>query len=200
MYAHEKRILISVGQINVVWDEIDFLLWYVFDVLLNVRWKESYAIFYSQQNSRNRREMIASLAKIVLADKQDELKLLTKLLDRVRRASTKRNDLAHGIWTTQKKGRSTLIKRIPIKRDLSILGATDIGEEELSKIHRQLISVYHELYDYIIDRWHKKNGKRLIKSTDPRKHGFDSAMLLPEEKGRTKIGGNHRRRTKEIAS
>jgi hypothetical protein len=35
-------MLIAVGKINMIWDEIDLLLWYEFDVLLNVHWLMSY--------------------------------------------------------------------------------------------------------------------------------------------------------------
>jgi hypothetical protein len=181
----ERRVLITVGQINVAWDEIDFVLWYIFDVLLNVHWSYSYSIYFSHQNSRNRREMLASLAKIALPDKPNQLKILNKLLDRVQKAASKRNDVTHGVWSTERQGRRILIRRIPLKRDISKLEGNAIRAQELEEIHKQLVSVYQDILIYIGDRWHTKNAAQL-KNTRDRDHGFSSALWATPAKSKGK--------------
>lgn len=175
MRRNVRQTLITVGQINVVWDEIDLITWYIFDVLLNVHWSHSYSIYFSQQNSRNRREMVASLANVVLRESPQELKKIEALLEKIQRASTKRNDITHGIWSSEKKGRRTLIKRIPIKRDLNALTTKHITYENLQEIHQQLINVHNELYGYIMPRWRKKNEKHL--GDGKHNYGLYDAMM-----------------------
>jgi hypothetical protein len=157
MRKAERDMLIAVGKINMIWDEIDLLLWYAFDVLLNVHWSMSYSIFYSQQNSRNRREMIFSLANIVLVNEPPEMEALEKLLKRVDKAASKRNDLTHGIWTSKKHGRQITIQRIPIKRDARAMPVKVIELPELEETHNQLLHLHHDLHHHVYQKWAAKN-------------------------------------------
>jgi hypothetical protein len=157
MRKAERDMLIAVGKINMIWDEIDLLLWYEFDVLLNVHWSMSYSVFYSQQNSRNRREMILSLANIVLMTEPSEMQILERLLKRVDKAAAKRNDLTHGIWTSTKSGRQTTIQRIPIKRDAKAMPVKVIELPDLEETHDQLLHLHHDLHKHVHHKWATKN-------------------------------------------
>jgi hypothetical protein len=77
------------GEINLMWDEIEMYLWYVFDTLLKVHWRHSYSIYFIHQNHRVRREMVEALAEVALAGKPERHKQLTALLARVKRAARK---------------------------------------------------------------------------------------------------------------
>ena len=157
MRKAERDMLIAVGKINMIWDEIDLLLWYEFDVLLNVHWSMSYSIFYSQQNSRNRREMILSLANIVLMNAPDDMKVLEALLKRVDKAASKRNDLTHGIWTSRKEGRQIKIQRIPIKRDARTMPVKVIELPELEATHHQLLVLHADIHRHVQSKFALKN-------------------------------------------
>jgi hypothetical protein len=110
----DQELVRAIGEINVMWDEIEMYLWYKFDTLLDVHWRSSYAIFFKHQNHRVRREMVEALAQVVLKDKPKKLKALTKMLARVKKIARKRNEITHGVWN-QGPGGSTEIYRLPIK-------------------------------------------------------------------------------------
>jgi hypothetical protein len=184
MRQSERRLLILIGQINMVWDEIDLLLWYEFDVLLNVHWSFSYSVYYSQQNSRNRRDMISSLAKAALINKPEELKVLERLLKRVDGAASKRNDLTHGIWTTTKRGKKVAIQRLPMKRDVAVMKTKAIEIEDMEATHLQLLHLHWDLRKHIYRMWADKNAAQLSKTKG--NSGIDIAFQpLPKRKARS---------------
>jgi hypothetical protein len=87
-----------LGEINLEWDEIEFSLWHIFDTVLDTNWLKSYAIFFSQQSHRARRDMLEALTRHAWMNNPERKKQFAALMGRVKRAAKKRNEIAHGLW------------------------------------------------------------------------------------------------------
>lgn len=108
------------GEINNAWDDIERLLYDAFDALLiDTHSFASQAIFYSQKSHAARREMVESLAKVVLVHKPDALKKLRKTIVRVKARSNDRHNLTHGTWgmSIDLQNKNKDITRIPLQAD-----------------------------------------------------------------------------------
>jgi hypothetical protein len=159
MTPRVRKLYATVGEINMYWDEIEILLWYVFDWILDTRWSFSYSIYFSHQNHRARREMLETLSQVALNPNHPQTKELNSLLGRVKRAANKRNELAHGIWHRSKVGRKVLLERIPLKRHPREAGAIRLGLKDLEQTRDQLAKLYAELYDFAGPRWDAQRNR-----------------------------------------
>ena len=142
----DTELLSIVGAINIEWDEIEVALWRVFWDLLGGTWKHSYAIYYSQQNHRARREMIESLALVKLPPDGAKAKRLKALLGRVKRAATKRNEISHGVWSYVKTTSGPELWRVPLKKKEPKAGEVDgYSKADLKALRDQLTKLRDDL-------------------------------------------------------
>jgi hypothetical protein len=152
----DAELISILGEINLEWDEIEFGLWYLFDVLLNVHWSLSYSVFFSQQNHRARRDMIEALAPNALRGNQSRLKAINALLSRVKRAAKKRNEVTHGLWNEIPVAGGKEFRRMPIKRDYA--AQTDMySKSDLKRLRDQVLKLNSDLYEFAHPPWKKKN-------------------------------------------
>lgn len=134
-------------------------LWYIFDTLLNVHWRKSYALFFMHPNHRVRREMVESLARVVWAEEPAKLKELTKLLDRIKRASNKRNAITHGLWN-ERPGAPSEFVRLPLKRDPATMKAAKaFSLKDLRNIRDEIDKLDIDLFEYAYSPWSKSASR-----------------------------------------
>jgi len=142
----DTELLSIVGAINIEWDEIEIALWRIFWKILKGPWHHSYAIFYSQQNHRARREMLESLALAAMPDGSAELRKIKALLGRVKRAATKRNEISHGLW--DKEDKSAELLRRPLKRKYTENTENAYSKSDLKALQDQLTKLSDDLFAY----------------------------------------------------
>jgi hypothetical protein len=153
----DAELVAIVGAINVEWDEIEFSLWYIFDTPLAVHWSRSYAIFFSQQNHRARREMVEALAEVSLAKGSARLRKIKSALGRIKRAAKRRSDISHGLWTEETVGARTEFHRMPVKRDFNEGIAATYSKADLKRLRDQLTKLRADLDVIAVEPWRKKN-------------------------------------------
>jgi len=153
----DAELISIMGRIGLEWDEIEIRLWYLFDCLLGTRWDFSYAIYYSQQNHRARRDMIEALAATALNKQSARFRSITAIIRRVKGAAKKRNDLTHGMWDEIMKSGKMDFRRVPIKRDYLAGPAQAYSRADLKRLKDQLIKLHADLHELAYPTWHRKN-------------------------------------------
>jgi hypothetical protein len=148
----DAELIQAVGEINVLWDEIEMYLWYIFDTLLDVNWRYSYGLFFMHPNHRVRREMLEKLIALSLSDDPKKQKILRNILARVKRAAKKRNDIAHGIWDKPAGPRSEL-RRMAVKPDHD--KSPVYSKKDLLKIRDEISKLENDLFFISYPEWEK---------------------------------------------
>jgi hypothetical protein len=66
--------------------------------LLGIDAERAEAVFFTVTNNRSRREMVASLATVVLPEGNELRNRVDRILRRIKNAAARRNAIAHAIW------------------------------------------------------------------------------------------------------
>ena len=111
---NDAKMMRTWGELNALWDDIEYLLYRVFDaMLLDEQPQATRAIFYSQKSHAARRTMVEELAKEFLRWPRDP-QPLKKAIKRVKARSDTRNTLAHGLWGWVETDGNREVARFPI--------------------------------------------------------------------------------------
>lgn len=95
---YKTDYLLVVGQIEIEWNRLETALFVVFRHFIGARTPKANAVFFSQVNHRARREMVESLAPIVLARMKGKTRQFSALMRRMKNAAKKRNEVVHTLW------------------------------------------------------------------------------------------------------
>tara|TARA_B100002003_G_C13882989_1_gene430947 strand:- start:35 stop:448 length:414 start_codon:yes stop_codon:yes gene_type:complete len=137
----------------------------MFDALLPTPWRQTYAIFFSQQNHRARREMLEALIiereKHALTERKntERFKKMKRILGRVKRAAKKRNDIAHGLWFGDAAQEGMEIWRHAIKKTYE--SGIEYSKTDLAKARDQIKALSIDLYYLAYPQWRRKNWRHL---------------------------------------
>jgi hypothetical protein len=87
-------------EFSIEWDEIEHLLYLIFDALIEDEPGATTAVFFSQTSHAARRSMVLALASHVFRHRHGDLKKIKNVLSRISARSDTRHKLAHGLWHT----------------------------------------------------------------------------------------------------
>jgi hypothetical protein len=161
LILNNVELIRLIGEINLLWDEIEMYLWYIFDDLLGrTDWRYSYVIFFSHQGHRVRRDMLQALASVALERNPKRLEQLTKLLSRISDASHKRNNITHGLWNREEGEPGAPITRTPLKRDYQKAAALAYTKKDIARIRDEFVALESDVYAFAEPRWSRSMTKR----------------------------------------
>jgi hypothetical protein len=152
----DAELIAILGEISFEWDEIEFHMWYLFDAFLNVRWDFSHTILFSQANHRARRDMLAALAEIALANEPEKLRATRALIGRIKRAAKKRNEIAHGLWVDDA---NKALRRIPMNKTRTQAEGESYRRADLVRARDQLTKLRSDLDDFAYPLWRAKEER-----------------------------------------
>lgn len=113
----------SWAEFNTEWDEIERLLFVIFDSLVEDDPGATQAIFFSQTSHAARRSMVAALAEYVLRHKHGRHDKLKNILNRVRARSDARNNFTHGLWLSHATGQGNEVIRVAASTNIYLARA-----------------------------------------------------------------------------
>jgi len=161
LILNDVELIRLTGEINLLWDEIEMYLWYIFDDILRRNdWRYSYIIFFSHQGHRARRDMLQALASVALERNHKRLEQLAKLLSRISDASYKRNNITHGLWNREEQKPGAPIARTPLKRDYQKGAALAYTKKDLARIRDEFAALESDVYAFAEPRWSRSLKKR----------------------------------------
>jgi hypothetical protein len=147
--AHHPNYANKLGIVTAEWSALELHLCFLFQNLLGVDSQRAEAIFFTLTNNRARREVIASLAKILLSEEHELRNRVDRILRRVRNAATRRNEVAHGIWhfgEAQDSGSA-----IAFNREIGILTTSTVEVKILDQIISQIRVLRRDVHSLSID-------------------------------------------------
>jgi hypothetical protein len=96
--ANQPEFAIRFGIITAEWSALELHLCFLFRCLLGIDAARAEAVFFTVTNNRSRREMVASLAAVVLPEGDELRNRVDRILRRIKNAAARRNAIAHSIW------------------------------------------------------------------------------------------------------
>lgn len=136
--SQKPDYLKAVGLITAEWTAVEHQMLTLFAILANCGSDVAAAIFSAIESNRGRREIILSVAKVTLRDNPDGLlKEVEALLDRTRKAVSKRNRFAHALWSVSEDGTVATVTQPPIV-------ATTVTVKELEQASDQMARLQHD--------------------------------------------------------
>jgi hypothetical protein len=139
----------KLGIITAEWSALEWGLCSMFGTMLGVDRDRAEAVFFALTNNRSRREVVASLAKVLFAEGSDLRGRIDRILRRVRNAASRRNSLAHGIWIFGDEPGSG--SSLAIHRDTGILTSFQMELKVLDQVISQLRSLREDVHHLTVD-------------------------------------------------
>jgi hypothetical protein len=134
----------KLGIITAEWSALEWSLCSLFAAMLGVDEDRAEAVFFTLTNNRSRREVVASLAKVLFAEGADLRNRTDRILRRTRNAASRRNSLAHGIWTFGEGPESG--SSLALHRETGILTSVPVEPKSLDQVISQLRNLREDMY------------------------------------------------------
>lgn len=139
----------KLGVITAEWAALEWGLCSLFGTMLGVDRDRAEAVFFALTNNRSRREVVASLAKVLFTEGTELRNRIDRILRRTRNAASRRNSLAHGIWTFGEAPDSG--SSLALHRDTGILTSFQIELKSLDQVISQLRCLREDTHHLTID-------------------------------------------------
>jgi hypothetical protein len=138
-----------LGIITAEWSALEWGLCDLFGTMLGVDRERSEAVFFALTNNRGRREVVASLAKVLFAEGAELRNRTDRILRRMRNAASRRNSLAHGIWTFGEPPDAG--SSLALDRETGILTSSKVELKSLDQAIAQMRDLRQDMHHLRID-------------------------------------------------
>lgn len=95
------RHALLIGQVNMVWNDVQTEIFLMFRELSGMPWASADAVFFAVRTDAAQRDMTSALAKQVLSNKPEALKETLQLINEIGLLAGQRNAAIHTAWIVE---------------------------------------------------------------------------------------------------
>lgn len=135
-----------IGHLTVAWANLEWQMYNVFQELCGAPVQLARASFYAIDSNRGRREILASVAAIVLKGRSD-LSVLDNILRRIGKSAGQRNKYVHDTWCVASTG-SVKVFQLRLGVEEGSRDMDEVSLEDLKAATDQFNKLSEELYEF----------------------------------------------------